>query len=946
MSEGYTTTIRNALRWLPLLALVFVTGCSGCEPRSCPETPCGPGAYCAEGVCYLESEGCDGCAGDEHCFRGECVPDGTQCAAAETYCDPTLAVAEGFHCVDWDGSSGEAPLCSSYCSDNGTCDASQVCFGLNAGSGTACDAPTACPTGELCVQGQCRTTACRPSECEGVLVGDATCQDKYAGNPQYPNGAKCQTLESGANYCFPAGQSQLGAECIDADTASQNNSFQQTCALGLACVDGRCETPCAAGDDCAEGESCIGLEDARVAEGAGYCAEACEPFTSGQCDGGTCLPINADEGTCAPAGDRRVGDRCAPGAAECAPGTICTEYSSGSTAAGVEQEARCQPMCDLTVADANADGTIDGEAQDARDDTCPQPEAAPASLRIVHLSETLGPVDVYRRGVDQPIAEGLAFEASFPASGQDAWHELEPGQYDFDVLEAGAPRSDFPLVTISAALGEGQGRTLAIGPPAPTGSDDATATAFDYAAPEPGATRARVVHLVSDADEVDVVAVEQGADLANPDNQFVLAEDLVFGGAGGFAQVPDATFDMYVFPTGADRSDAANAVVALIGLDLETDSTIYVRGTLDETDFFDVGAPTVLDAPQPPQALGEGASFTCVALGDRAYGYCQQTCPRGPADFGQEGCQGDAMGCAPREFPDRGAWETVCRPVGEVGPQQPCDPSISAGQCQEGLYCLEYGSTAEHVATSGLRGLCTSLCATNPSAETTLSCASGQSCQPISFAEGYEVGRCGYECTPDRAYSDPACPEGLKSCLPVSSLGQAQTAPEVTREQSFCSQSGDISPGEQCFGADCEAGSECMYDRSVETDLVSTLVSQYFADGSTPTCQPQCDPFDGDSSQFECGPSETCLFNFPWSAEVGHCATIAEDLGPGDACENPGLSCGEDSICVLDGEVPTCFRFCDYEGTNAQGALAQSTCPSGYECTPFVSDIGICSRPQ
>jgi hypothetical protein len=442
------------------------------------------------------------------------------------------------------------------------------------------------------------------------------------------------------------------------------------------------------------------------------------------------------------------------------------------------------------------------------------------------------------------------------------------------------------------------------------------------------------------------VAAEQGADLGNVDERFPLVDKLAFGDASAFAPVPDATFDILILPEGADPSDRSNALAAITGVELGEDSTVYVRGTLDEVDFLDVGIPTIVAAVDAPQAFGEGPSFTCVALDGRAYGYCQQTCPRGPADFGREVCTGDAMGCAPREFTDRATWQSVCRPTGSVGPQQPCDPSIDAGQCREGLYCLEYGSTADHVASTGLRGLCTSLCATNPDAETTLACAAGRACQPISFSEGYDVGRCGFACSPDATYSDATCPEGLRSCLPVSSLGPAQEAPEITREQSFCSQSGDISPGQQCFGADCVAGSECMYDRSTQTDLVSTLVSQYFSAGSTPTCHAQCDPFDGDSSQFTCGPGETCLFNFPWSAEVGHCATVVEDLGPGDPCDNPGLSCGEDSICVRDGEVPTCFRFCDYEGTNARGALSQSTCPSGYECTAFVSDVGICARPD
>jgi hypothetical protein len=945
------TTFRAALTPLLLLIVAAATGCSGCEPASCPEQPCGPGAYCSDGVCFAESEGCSGCADGEHCFRGGCVPDGMQCGAGEDFCDPTLEIASGFHCVDWDGSSGDPPRCSSYCEDNGTCADNAVCFGLQAGSGTQCSSPTACPDGELCVQQQCRTTACRPSECEGVLAGDATCADKYGQSSRFPNGAKCQTLESGASYCLPAGPGQLGDSCVDVDTASRNNDFSRSCDIGFACVDGRCEVPCSAEGDCEGDQGCIGLDEGRVAEGVGYCAEACEPFTSGACDGGTCLPINSIEGTCTPAGQAGIGDACTPGAGECASGTICVEYAGANSEQGIEQQARCQPLCNTTVSSANADGSIDPEAQDARDDTCPQPEAAPASLRIVHVSETLGAVDIYRRGEDAPLAEDVDFESRVPEDGAGDWLELDPGQYRFDVLEAGAPSSDLPLITVSASLGEGQGRTVAIGPPTPSSSEDATATTFVHEAPEVDVPEVRVVHLVSDAGDFDAVAVSQGDDVTDPSARVILGQELSLGDVGDFTAVPDTTLDLYLFPAGSDYSDEANAVLTLTGVQLDGDSTVYLRGTLDETDFFDAGLPTVVATPPAPQSRGAGPSYTCVALEDRAYGFCQQLCVDGPADFGTGVCQGESMGCAPREFADRGEWETVCRPVGEAGREQPCDPTVSAGQCQEGLYCLEYGNTAPHVASSDLRGLCTSLCSTDPDIDTSLSCENGQSCADLSFTDRFEVGQCGFECTPDAQYTDTSCPSGLQSCLPVSSLsaapsGQGQETPEVTREQSYCSQSGDIPPGTQCFGFDCAPGSECMYERSEQGDLVSTLVSQYFAAGSTPTCHRQCDPFDGDSSDFECESGETCLFNFPWSAEVGHCAAIVEDLNPGDPCERPGLSCGPDSICVRDGEVPTCFRFCDYLGPDAQGALSGSTCPSGYACTPFVRDIGICARQE
>jgi hypothetical protein len=204
---------------------------------------------------------------------------------------------------------------------------------------------------------------------------------------------------------------------------------------------------------------------------------------------------------------------------------------------------------------------------------------------------------------------------------------------------------------------------------------------------------------------------------------------------------------------------------------------------------------------------------------------------------------------------------------------------------------------------------------------------------------------------PDTSYSDATCPTGLQSCLPRATLqedlsGTGDNPPVVVEEQTFCSASGTLAVGEPCDLNQCAPGAECIFERSVQGDLVSTLLSPYFGGaGQFPTCHAYCDPFDGDSAAYTCADGETCLVNWPWSAEVGHCAPIAEERAPLETCEQPGLACGVDSVCTFLEGRPTCLRLCDYEGGTAPETFRRSTCPDGLHCEPLVADVGVCRRP-
>lgn len=922
------------VRWLAaaVLGLSFVVS-SGCGS---PVQTCSPGEPgCSTSSCP------QGCADDEVCSAGRCVPTTPQCEQAGQACVPGGQTRDGFLCIDWTGE--RAGTCSEFCAPDGSCPTGSSCFVLRSNFDTSCQATADCREDMVCIAGTCRYTACQPSECDGPVAGQQTCTNRYADDPNFPNGARCYEFGNEANYCLPAGTRTEGEACLGADAALDRQNFDQTCSSGLACVGGTCQAPCEFDQDCAEDQSCVKPDRQDV----GFCATGCTPFEADSCGAGsTCRPISAEAGHCVPAGDKPAFSSCEPGAGDCAAGTLCIEYD---TAGGV-QEARCHPICDLSAAPPAEDGSLGEGGQEARDATCPQPPAALASLRLAHLAGALGPVDIYLSGRDEALVAGLDFAQTAPPSDEGGWIELEAGRYQLDVLPAGSPRTDQPIVQVTADLASGVGKTMWLAAAEPTSSDEAQGVLLE------GADRAQtsaqldigVVHLLADAAAVDVVAVPSGADAGDPAQQRVLAEGLGFGEAASLVEAPVGEFRLIVFDAGASRTDPSAALLDVAQARPDADSWLALSGTTDPDDFATAGV-FAFALGRAPATASQGTRQSCTALDGQVYGYCQQVCSGGAADFGAGVCDGDQMGCAPTEFPQQAEWRTLCAPVGDAGAQAPCDPRRPYGQCEEGYYCKQYG-TGVDAGADGLLGRCTPLCEVGGDSTGPLGCEAQQSCQPLVYDGGYDIGRCGWTCEHGDDYADQSCPSGLQSCTPLRSLREdtsGQTAPLVREEQSFCAASGPVSVGQPCRGLDCEAGSECLYPRSQQEDLVSTLLSPYFgASGLAPTCHAQCDPFDADTAAFQCGADETCLFNYPWNAEVGHCAAVAERVGANQPCSQPGLACGEDSICTLVQGAPTCLRFCDYRGADAQGAFDQSTCPAGLVCEPFVSDIGWCQPPE
>ncbi|MFB6373097.1 MAG: DUF4397 domain-containing protein [Bradymonadaceae bacterium] len=937
---------RSRHRWFLYLigaalaaALVGLGGCAGCGGDGQCSPPCPDGQVCQAGQCVRTDGTCiGGCAPGQSCQNGQCVWDNPQCQNAGEPCNRSGPVSDGFLCVPWSGDPTEA-RCAKTCGPDRECGDGAACVLLETFNDQSCQSSSDCPEDKNCSSGTCRFAVCRPSECEGFLAGDSTCEQKYGDNTQrYPNGAKCYPVRNGANYCLPAGRRGVGQSCTAIEQAIQNQSYTDTCKPGLAA--------------CSGDKNCVGVDSPTVRPGVGQCAATCTPFSEEACgEGRTCKPIAEDAGRCVEAGDKSAFATCDPGAGQCKKGLVCITHQAEQSRLGLEEVARCHPICDTSIGEPKDDGSLPQEALNKRDATCPQPDSVPAAFRILHVAAGADAVDVYRAGADMPLVAGLAAGAS-SGDGPADYETIAAGKYDFSALSEGAPPTDLPLAKWTERLGAGDGRIFVLAAPDPETDEDLRAVVLP--APEPseaGDSEAavRVAHTIPDTEALDVVTVPTDQMPGDPQAETVLAEGLSPDAVGDLTVLEAKSYDIYVFPAGADRSKPDAALLTFDDIALSSMKTLHLRGTLAPQDAYP-NYPLLATGTAPkPNQRPDSPPMKCIASQDRPFGHCAQMCPGGAADYGNGVCDGDSMGCRPRRNQNRQTWEHRCEPVGDAKVGETCNPLAEAGQCAEGNYCLEYGNTRKGYQSGGDRGLCHSLCAVDGEGSSAFGCAGGESCKPLSYNGSFDVGECGIACEPDSTYTDESCPAGLKSCKPVASLqnssSQGNTPPVVREEQAFCSASGDVSPGEMCRARNCRPKSECMFPRSRQQQLVQSLLSPYVgASGQTPSCKLRCDPFDGDDSTATCGEGETCLFNYPWSAEVGHCATIESRTAPGEPCETPGLSCGEDSICAARGNQTVCMRFCQYEGPDANGNLRQSTCPSGYKCNPFARDVGVCRQ--
>ncbi len=879
-------------------------GCGGGDP--CQGVYCPSGQVCLEGECLIAGDQtCEPeCPVGEVCQFGRCVSEsggcdyqGQACASAEH-----LQWSDQFLCVDWMGGPGTQAVCSRDCATE-ACPAGSACFAVIPGQMRSCTASTDCNDQEICYNGQCVAAVCRPSECDITRGSDSGCTD----------GQICGQLENGFSMCMPAGNRQPGEQCIDAARAMDEGRYAEGCIADAICLGGICQAFCA-DQQCPDDHECVAA-DLGGGEQVSICARTCQ-VSAGEdsgCDAQeTCVPTSSGQGLCRPAGDIPAFQRCDGGDGLCEAGTICAEEENG------DPLWRCLPVCDLS---AGGNGEVDSAAQSARDATCPQPESQEGVWMIWHLAEAGEAVDLY---VDGDFLVTVEAGSLGVLSDGDFFEVRSEGAVSWRVHEQGAPSTDLPLAEGSFELSAAQARLLTL-------------------VPEPGRDRALDAEVITleeigqlqwiqgipDLDTVDVWALADGADPA------LWLEALSPGQGDRFSPAP-GNYELRLIATGEGADGEALVVyddVQIVG----DERMVAFRGTMDSGDVHSLGPPLVSTSEIADLEGGMDLALSCRAVNGGSVGACMERCDG--LEMGR--CRGDDMGCAPRYHGQRNQWSTVCQPVGQGVEGDYCDP-FSDGICGEGLYCEAYGDAAEHAEQTSLGGRCAPQCLVGSESH----CASDSWCRPLTGTIDYEVGECRRRCDFEGDYEDAQCPQGLQSCKPEGRLvpaGDGVTGGlEVEENPPLCWASGTRQVGEACNQGDCTPGAECLFDRSSQTGLVETLLSPYFGGaGAAPQCRPICDPFTGQPAAHQCGDDQTCLFNYPWNANVGHCADLVEDLGPGQPCDSPGLACGPDSICVDDGAVTQCWRFCQFTGGVADG-YHRSTCPTGYQCAPLVADIGIC----
>lgn len=178
-----------------------------------------------------------------------------------------------------------------------------------------------------------------------------------------------------------------------------------------------------------------------------------------------------------------------------------------------------------------------------------------ARLRAGHfVAGALGDVTVEAEG--RVLAERLAYGTV------SDYQELPPGTYTVSFRPVDAPPSGAPLASTEVTLGPGAaGSAVVAGAP-----DAVEAKAFlaDLTPPAPGAGRVRLVHLAPGVPAVDA-RVRQGVHLF---------EDVVFGEATSYVDVPEGAYDLEMLRAGTEQ-----VLLAVRGVTVASGSVYTMVGT-------------------------------------------------------------------------------------------------------------------------------------------------------------------------------------------------------------------------------------------------------------------------------------------------------------------------------------------------------------------------------
>ena len=158
----------------------------------------------------------------------------------------------------------------------------------------------------------------------------------------------------------------------------------------------------------------------------------------------------------------------------------------------------------------------------------PSPMAGPAHIRVLHLSPDAPSVDVFVDG-------GLAFE-NIPFENGTEYVDLDEGTYTFDVSETGSAVEDsvltIPDLSLNADLYYTAVAYDVLSMIAPMALID------DYEGLEAGNIRFRAIHTAESFGQVDIWEV------SDSENPMLLYEDVNFGDAGGYWDLPAQAYTL------------------------------------------------------------------------------------------------------------------------------------------------------------------------------------------------------------------------------------------------------------------------------------------------------------------------------------------------------------------------------------------------------------------
>ena len=758
--------------------------------------------------------------------------------------------------------------------------------------------PKGCPAGSVCVGNMSGDTFCQNSQCTG-WDDDSSCE-AFLGAPGncFPDelffdGDAADLLPNDAFFCAQSNGGALGSTC-----ESLND-----CAPGLLCDEGSCKNICGADTDCTGDERCIGDDTARFLDaGVGVCDIGCDAFSTGQCPAGEgCFTVSDTDGICSPVGIGALGDQCALGNGMTAPPPECSEglqcVNFGESDNSGNDFGRCVASCSTT-----------GVNQAAWDATCPS-ATQNAFGRFVHLDETKPAVDIYVNGA--LAIDDLAFGDT---SMGGMFAQLPVGQLTVDVVAGTDADNTNPLLTVTPTTSANDAITWAVTPD--TGGAIQVISVNvprNEAAPASGQAKFRVGHGIFDVTPVDVVAV--AANATDLTGEVVLASNLAFGTAGAYAEVPAATYDVYVFSAGATRAIGGEAAVFEdVAVPADATFTVWARGAAANTNL----GLTIVNyvSANVSSALPQ----FCFELADEPSptgGICFDTCTA--EQYGDGVCSITDFQCNPF-----GRFDThLCFPGGEVAVGDACDPEV--GDCGELGICEPRGDGT---------GVCVSHCQPGTQTNNALSCDQNQSCNPGQFATAFNWGRCGTECTPAGGLVDAACPTNLQNCF-VNDTDQTTY---------YCSASGTTAEGGTCAVAQngafapntCEGGTLCANPHRLGSNDMGLDIED------PGVCSPICELISDDASS--CAAGSKC--GLDWinaGTGFGFCAETGgnpEAGAQGDVCTVEGAPCGDGSACLNTGAGLSCIYFCDRAGNN-------DTCSGGATCQDAFQvgaalDIGLC----